>query len=159
MFLFALFGLVFLLGGQKTGGLTLHAVLHVLGKKSPHDLCRHLAHVQLLGEPEEVGRRRTLEQKRGAANRLKVGGAGSSLVEDGCVGIAVLLNDRYNQHDEFGPEVQVLDTRALFLQWNLLLVLGGVGSRGQKSGQAPPPDLTHPEVVRLTVSAGWYCRL
>lgn len=88
-----------------------------------------------------------------------MGGAGSSLVEDGCVGIAVLLNDRYNQHDEFGPEVQVLDTRTLFLQWNLLLVLGGVGSRGQKSGQAPPPPLTHTEVVRLTVSAGWYCRL
>lgn len=104
-------------------GLTLHAVLHVLGKQSPHDLSRHLAHVQLLREPEEVGGRRTLEQKREAANAARVGGASSSLVQDRCVGVAVLLNDGHDQHDEFGPEVQVLDTRALFLQGNLLLVL------------------------------------
>lgn len=121
------------------GGLTLHTVLHVLGKQSPHDLCRHLTHVELLGEPEEVGVRRRLEQKGGAASRVKVGGARSSLVEDRCVRVAVLLNDGHDQHDEFGPEVQVLDTGALFLQGNLLLVLVGVGGRGQKSGQAPPP--------------------
>lgn len=91
---------------------------------------------------------------------MRVGGAGSSLVEDGCVGVAVLLDDGHNQHDEFGPEVQVLDTGSLFLQGDLLFVLGGVEGKGQKSGQAPTSSpLTYPEVVGLTVSAGWYCRL
>lgn len=75
-------------------------------------------------EPDEVCRKRTLEQKGGAANEVKVGGASSSLVKDGCVGVAVLFNDGHNQHDEFGPEVQVLDTGSLFLQGNILFVLG-----------------------------------
>lgn len=70
-----------------------------------------------------------------------MGGAGSSLVEDGCVGVAVLLNDGHDQHYEFGPEVQVLDTGALFLQGNLLLVLGGVGEQRSEvtPGSAPLP--------------------
>lgn len=88
-----------------------------------------------------------------------MGGASSSLVEDGCVGVAVLLNDGHDQHDEFRPEVQVLDTGSLFLQGNLLLVLGGVGAEVRSQVRLRLSHLTHPEVVGLTVSASWYCRL
>lgn len=45
------------------------------------------------------------------------------LVEHGCVGVPVLLNDGDDEHDEFGPEVQVLDARTLLLQRDLVLVL------------------------------------
>lgn len=47
---------VFLGEGEVKGELTLHSVFHVLGKQGPHDLCRHLPHVQLLGEPEGWGK-------------------------------------------------------------------------------------------------------
>lgn len=46
-----------------------------------------------------------------------------SLVEHRCVGVPVLFDDGDNEHDEFGPEVQVLDARTLLLQGQLLLVL------------------------------------
>lgn len=47
-----------------------------------------------------------------------------SLVQHRCVGIPVLLDDRDDEHDEFWPEVQVLDAGTLLLQGQLLLVLG-----------------------------------
>lgn len=52
-----------------------------------------------------------------------------SLVQHRCVGIPVLLDDRDNEHDEFWPEVQVLDAGTLLLQGQLLLVLGGSKAR------------------------------
>lgn len=75
---------------------------------------------------------------------MRVGGAGCSLVKDGCVGVAVLFDDGHDQHDEFRPEVQVLDAGALLLKGNLLLVLVGVeGKRSEvKLSSAPLPQPT-----------------
>lgn len=46
-----------------------------------------------------------------------------SLVQYRCVGVSVFFNDGNNEHDEFGPEVQILNAWTLFLQRKLLLVL------------------------------------
>lgn len=76
---------------------------------------------------------------------MRVGGAGCSLVEDGCVGVAVLLDDGHDQHDEFRPEVQVLDAGALLLQGNLLLVLVSVeGMRSEVKLSSAPLSLNPP---------------
>jgi len=44
------------------------------------------------------------------------------LVNDGCVGHSVLIYNRHHQRDQFGPEVQVLDGRTLFLTRQILLL-------------------------------------
>lgn len=43
-----------------------------------------------------------------------------SLVQAGRVGVLVLLYNGNNEGDEFGPEVQVLNTRPLFISRNRL---------------------------------------
>lgn len=45
------------------------------------------------------------------------------LVEHRCVGVPVFFYDRNDEHDEFGPKVQVLDAWTLLLQRNLLFAL------------------------------------
>ena len=47
----------------------------------------------------------------------------NSLVDDGCVGGLVLLNDGHDEGDEFGPEVQALDAGLLLCRRRLLLLL------------------------------------
>jgi hypothetical protein len=46
-----------------------------------------------------------------------------SLVEAGCVGVLVLLDDGHDEGDQLGPEVEVLDAGALLL-WGDLPLLG-----------------------------------
>lgn len=45
------------------------------------------------------------------------------LVEHRCVRIPVFFDDGHDEHDEFGPEVQVLDARTLLFQRQLFFIL------------------------------------
>ena len=41
------------LGDTGVGGLTLHCILHILGKQIPHHFSADFTHVQFLGKPGE----------------------------------------------------------------------------------------------------------
>lgn len=75
----------------------------------------------------------------------------SSLIEAGCVGVLILLDDRHDEGDELGPEIQVLDARALLL-WGDLPLLGLKGGKGSvhssrggrgAAGHTPAPQTLH----------------
>lgn len=72
----------------------LQRVLHVHREQGPHGGRRQLTDVQFLGE----------------------------LVEDGCVAVFILLDHRNDQRDQFMPEIQRFQTRAVILGVPLRLV-------------------------------------